>query len=199
MNPDESKKRTARIAPFILAILCFLMPFVEVSCKDENGKVIEQQSFSGMKLAFGGTAQQKNPMTGQMEEQPVKQQTDFLIALICAAAGVGTAFMAGQNGKLFPAVAGVAGIIFMVVGRSDLTGGMPAEAREALGISMQIGFILVCILLGVGAVVSAMQWKDANTAPPAAPPPPPPGAGGPAGSNLPPVPGQPPPPGPPPA
>jgi hypothetical protein len=112
MSSDESKKRTVRIAPFVLAVLCFLMPFVEISCKDEKGKVVMQQSFTGLKLALGGTTKQTNPLTNQVEDQEVKQQSQLLIALLCAAAGAASSFMAGKNGKLFPAIAGIAGLVF---------------------------------------------------------------------------------------
>jgi hypothetical protein len=186
MNPDESKNRTVRIAPFVLAVLCFLMPFVEISCKDEKGKVVMQQSFTGLKLAFGGTTKQTNPMTNQVEDQEVKQQSQLLIALLCAAAGAASAFMAGKNGKLFPAIAGIAGLIFLLLGKGEMSGNLPPDAKDTLGINMQIGFWLACVCCVVGAVISGRQWKEDNSD---APPPP----GGSYGSNLPPVPNQPPP------
>lgn len=202
MTADETNKRNFRVAPFVLAILRFAMPFLEVSCKDEKGKTVDSTTISGFTLAFGGTIKQPNEMTGKVEEKPMKQVSQFFIAFLCAAAGVGASFMAGKNGKLFPAIAGAVGILFLFLGKGNLFGEqVPPQMQDVLQVSAKIGFLLACVCFAAGAVISGLQWKAEDAGVPAtyfAPPPPPPPSGAAPSSNLPPVPNQPPPPPPPP-
>jgi hypothetical protein len=178
MTSDESKKLNYRIAPFVVAILCFAMPFLQVSCSDETLTV------TGFQLALGGTAKSTNQNTRQTTPQDIKRQPMFLIALLCAVAAAGAGAMAGRKGKAIQSAAGLGGLVFLLLGKSDLTGDIPAQFRDAMKFHMEIGFMLASILLGVGAVVAWMQWKDENSAAL---------SGAPPGPNLPPIPHHPPP------
>lgn len=68
-----------RIAPFVLGILCFLLPFVEVSCSGQ--KLV---SFTGLQLITGSELQ--NPMGGQA--QKYGSEPFALITMLCFIGGL---------------------------------------------------------------------------------------------------------------
>ena len=138
---------------FVVTVLCFLLPFVTVSC----GGI--KVSVSGMKLAFGGTVsmpfEDQQPFGFPQQPQQRSSNSDkgvdshpvAIIALICAVAGIGLSFMPVRS-AIAPAIAGVLGAVFLIILQSQLGGEL--KAQGPISVDMDIGYVLA-LLLFIGA------------------------------------------------
>jgi hypothetical protein len=157
-------------AVFAVIILCFFMPFFDISC--EGRKVAD---LSGFKVVFYPVLQQeKGPTSSFMMEsaraKPGSQLNyaqmdakDWLLGwlpavLVLAAAFLGIVFGIRRkpNVALTSAVVGLAGFLFTIIWRIGMGFAMtPAEAKDAqisINISLAAGAYFVLILfLGVSA------------------------------------------------
>lgn len=155
INTTEKKKRQIRVAPFVITLICFILPFIQISCRGQ--KIV---ALTGLQLATGTEIDQKDPFSGQVQKKEIPRETTILLVLICAAAAIGLCFVAGKAGKLYPAIAGGIGFILMLVAKSRLDNDAIKEGQGGLSIDYQIGFILVCIFLLVGAVLCGFQYQQ---------------------------------------
>lgn len=154
----EQKSVGIRIAPFALGILCFILPFMDISCSGE--KVM---SFTGVQLVTG--AEMENPMSDETEKIP--PNTAAIMALVALGLGVVFSLGATRNGAIFAAIAGAVAFAAMLIMKTNLDAellkgadGMPIFAEY------KAGFWGVCIAALVGAVLSFMRMKG-KAVPPA--------------------------------
>ncbi len=85
-------KFKASPAIFLASILCFLLPFITVSC---GGQKVG--SFSGLQLATGTTVNQPQ-MFGPAQSEKVESEPMATIAILCAVAGLGLSFLRRRSG-----------------------------------------------------------------------------------------------------
>ncbi|MFI5105447.1 MAG: hypothetical protein ACHP79_11020, partial [Terriglobales bacterium] len=100
----------SKVSPalFIVTTLCFLLPFVTVSC---NGTKVA--SFSGVELATGTTVEQPQ-MFGPAQKKSVGAEPLATMAALCALAGVGLSFL-GIRLAIVPAIGGAVGALFLLL------------------------------------------------------------------------------------
>jgi hypothetical protein len=153
----ENKKRKIRCAPFALALICFFLPFIQVSCQGQKST-----SLTGLQLATGTEIVQRDPWSGRKEIQTIPSEKSIVFVLICAAVATGAAFVAGKKGSLIPAISGGLGFVLMLVAKSRLDNQTLEEGQGMLTIEYQVGFIAVCLLLLGGAIYCLLQFKAEN-------------------------------------
>jgi hypothetical protein len=162
-------------AGFVLVGLCFLMPFVTVSCNAPGGygRVAPggATSYSGVDLATGGaptvTADRLRPVEQQREDR-LPPQLPALAVLGCAAAGLGLAAVRNarvrRGGVLLAAGVGAAlhvanqytvETLLAMRLREQLTVPMPAGKTAEDFVRTGPGFGAVLLLLVVVAVGNA--------------------------------------------
>lgn len=156
-NISEKTKRQIRVAPFIITLICFILPFIQISCQGQ--KVV---ALTGLQLATGTEIDQKDPFSGEVQKKPIPRETTILLVLVCAAAATGLCFVTGKAGKLFPAIAGGIGFVLMLVAKSRFDNDILKEGQGVLSVGYAIGFILVCIFLLAGAVICGFQYKQGD-------------------------------------
>lgn len=174
MNAIEIKQRNLRLIPFVLAVLCFFMPFIGgdnlsvsgIQCAmGFNMHSEEKQSMNELNSLIGGRR--------VSEIDHVPGDPGLLLAVICG--GLGVVLNLGMNKrlKLFAAVAGGVGLACMI--RTKLMGDNES-AKEGGGPQFQTGFYLVALFFLAGAVIAWQQYQQdkrtgALVAPPSGEPP----------------------------
>ncbi|MGA2656531.1 MAG: hypothetical protein ABSH34_03330 [Verrucomicrobiota bacterium] len=152
---QQVRRRQFRAAPFVLALLCFLLPFITISCQG-----VKAVSLTGLQLAAGTTIEQRDPITGQAHREKIPSETSVLLVLLCTAAAAGLCFASGRSGALLPAVAGAAGFLLMLVAKSHFDSQTLEQGRGVLAVGYEMGFILTCLLLLAGAGLCGFQYKQ---------------------------------------
>ena len=158
----------SKVSPviFILATLCFLLPFVTVSC---NGQ--KMASLTGIQLATGTTVDQPQAF-GPSQKKNVGAEPLATLALLCAIAGLGLSFL-GIRLAIAPAVSGAAGALFLLLLQSKLNSDMSKEVQGAFRLDWEMGFALALLFFVAGAAWNFYQFfqgKKLPAAPAVSPP-----------------------------
>jgi hypothetical protein len=151
--PDHRK--TIRVAPFILALLCFALPFLQVSCKR-----IPVLSVTGVQLVTGAEVEGRNPLTGEMATHTIPSNDWIALALISTLLAIGLSFTKGLEWILFPAILGGSGLICMFVAKKSLDQQILIEGEGLLKIDCLPGFALMCFFMLVGAGISIYHFNQ---------------------------------------
>lgn len=156
MTPDHQNTQTIRLAPFVLAGLCFLLPFLRISCRDDRD--IRPVSLTGIQLVTGTEIRLKG-LFGQVEKYKVPSQPWVLGALLCTVAAGLLCLLKGAADGISPAFASAAGLFCMLVAKQQFEAKVLKEGEDALTVEYGPGFIGVSILLLVGAAICVYQYQ----------------------------------------
>jgi hypothetical protein len=139
---------TRKLSPvvFVLALICFFLPFVTFSCQGQR-----VATFSGMQLVTGTTLQQPQAF-GPPQQQKIDPEPLALLAALAALAGLAVSFLRGKRGAIPPAIAGGLGVVFMLALKSKLDGDVLRQGQGAIQVSYEAGFYAAVILF-VGALL----------------------------------------------
>ena len=154
-SSQQARRRQLRAGPFVLALLCFLFPFITISCQG-----VKAVSLTGLQLAAGTTIEQRDPITGNAQQQRIPAETSILLVLLCTMAAGGLCFAPGRNGILLPALAGAAGFLLMLVAKSHFDTQTLEQGHGLLAVGYEMGFTLTCLLLSAGAVICGFQYRQ---------------------------------------
>jgi hypothetical protein len=156
VNPTKEenmnqKSLGVRIAPFAIGILCFVLPFLQISC---DGKKVMQ--FSGVQMVTG--SEMKDPMGGKPKKIPTEPLA--VVTLLALTAGVGLCLSQKRGMSVTAAIAGGIAVLAMF----GLKTRMDAEVmKEASGMPITvdylIGFWLVCLAAITGLVLAIMRIR----------------------------------------
>jgi hypothetical protein len=147
----------SKVSPviFILATVCFLLPFVTVSC---NGQKVA--SLTGVELATGTTVEQPQ-VFGPAQKKRVGAEPLATLAALCALAGIGLSFL-GSRLAIAPAVSGTAGALFLLLLQSKLNSDMSKEVQGAFRLDWEVGFVLVLLFFIAGAAWNFYQFFESR-------------------------------------
>ena len=148
----ESIARKVSPAAFVLALICFFLPFVTFSCQGH-----EVASFSGVQLATGTTVKQPE-MFGPPKSQKVDPEPLAVFALLSVLAGVGVSLLKGKKGAMGSAALAVLGLNLLAALRSKLDGQAMNQAGGVIQVDYQAGYYLslVFLLAAAGAGIYAL-------------------------------------------
>jgi hypothetical protein len=153
---------------FIASILCFLFPFLTISC---GGQKVGH--FTGVQLATGTTVEQPQ-MFGPPQKKEVDPDPLTALAGLCALVGLGMSFI-GARLAIAPAIAGAAGAVCLLLMKSRMDDQVLAKGQGMLQVNYEIGYSLALILLFAGAVWNALLFSQRTPGPAVAVIAPPPG------------------------
>ena len=141
--------RKSKVSPiiFIVTTVCFLFPFVTVSC---NGQKVA--TFSGVQLATGTTLEQQQ-MFGPPQKKHVDAEPLASVAAICALAGIGLSFL-GIRAAIAPAISGGAGALFLLLLQSKLSTDITQQAQGMFRLEFEAGYALALV-----SFISATAWN----------------------------------------
>jgi zinc-ribbon domain len=139
-------------AAFVLALLCFVLPFVTFSCQGQ--KVI---TLNGLQLVTGTSIQQPQ-MFGPPQSQRVAPEPLAILAFLALIAGVPLSFLKGQKGAMASTVISGLAFIFLAAMASKLGSDATRQGGGAIQVSFEAGFYftLLLILAALGAGVFAI-------------------------------------------
>lgn len=142
---------------FALILICFFLPFFEVSC--QGNSII---SVNGMQMAFGTEIQQPT-MFGPPQIQKIPGDGLVLLTLLVAAAGLGLSFIKGKLGSLLPAISGAIGFILMLIVKLRIDNDVLKQGGGMLTVEYALGFIAVCLLFLISAAANGFLYHLEKT------------------------------------
>ena len=145
----------SKVSPAIFAasILCFLLPFVTISCGGQRGA-----SFSGLQLATGTTVEQPQ-MFGPSQKHKVDPEPAAAVAGLCALLALGLSFL-GTRIALGPSISGAAGAASLLFMKSRLDDQIVKQGQGMLQVNYETGFSLALLLLIGGAAWNAYLFSQ---------------------------------------
>jgi hypothetical protein len=147
----ESKTRQYRFAPFALAILCFALPFVEVSCQNQKADTL-----NGFELVVGKTYERDGQIT---QSERFEGMLAFQLALGCAVGAAMLCLLPSAFDKVAASAVGVAGIVALWVGKVNFEHYLHEKGEGMFHCEWVLGFFAVTFLLIIGAVMAAAQAR----------------------------------------
>jgi uncharacterized Zn finger protein (UPF0148 family) len=147
-----------KISPalFGIALICFLLPFVNLTC--QGSKVA---TLTGLQLVAGGKMEVPT-MGGTKQYQKFKGEPMALIAFLCGLAGVGLSFLKGKKNNGITALAGVMGVIFLFILKSRMEDEVLKNAGGMVQTDYAIGFYFVLLFYISAVAVNAYTFLSAK-------------------------------------
>ena len=161
----NSKAKKFRWTIFALILLCFMLPFIQVSCQEHK-----LMSFTGFQMAFGSEVQQPQ-MFGPAQTKKIPGDALVLLSLLAAVAGLACCFIKNRMGALVCLICSAGGFLLLLLFKVRVDNEILKEGGGMLDVEYMIGFIAACLLFLVGAALNGyLFFADKNKAsPPIAP------------------------------
>lgn len=154
-SQPNSQRRALRAMPFLLALGCFLMPFVMVSCQ---GQRVAQ--LNGYQLAFGTTVERTEPFSGRTEAKKIDGDPAALVmVLVTAAAGALAVLGRGQAGAKLTMLAGGVALGAAVWLKLRLDEQIQRQGEGLFRIEYEGGYF-ACVLLLAAGTAAAWWLRD---------------------------------------
>ncbi len=141
-----SKSRKFSWALFAVILICFFLPFVQVSCQDQK-----LTSMTGLQLALGTEIEQES-LFGPPTVKKVDGDLIVLSALLLAGTGLAFAFVKGKEGHLASALCGAVGFLLMLFTKMRLDDEVLKKGHGMLTVEYAFGFIAACLFFLLAAV-----------------------------------------------
>ena len=148
---EKHTEHTARkflTSKFVLILILFCMPFINVSCQ---GMI--DIPLSGMDLALGETVEFKNPIDGSLTQETFSPEPLAIVALLCACVGLITGLMFSSATKLIPPITGAIGAGSLVLLQLKLNQDIAEKNDGLLVIQYLFGYWAVCALFIVAVAM----------------------------------------------
>lgn len=178
----RSGRRVISPAGFLLALLCFGLPFLTVSCESPVGSV--RASYSGWDLAFGGAPDitaslgMSDYLARRQQEASVPWQLLALLTVLAIIAGVFLTCARPRQQTLSSIIAGGSALLLLIINQTVVHSGavdelrrdtfLPATIAQGM-VENRVGFWLaLLLLLGVVGyhVLELVRQRRAGPAPP---------------------------------
>jgi hypothetical protein len=137
----ENNAQKLSPAIFVLALICFFLPFVTFSCQGQK-----VTSLSGIQLVTGTTIQQPQ-MFGPSQSQKMDPQPLALLAFVCGVLGLALSFAKGRARTVAPAVAGGIAAILLLAMKSSIDSDVLSKGSGVIQVNYDVGFYVVVLLL----------------------------------------------------
>lgn len=145
-------------ALFGVIIICFFLPFIEVSC---SGNTVA--SITGMQLVTGSTIHDNNFLGGASSREKIPPQAWAIAAFFFTAAGFVFSiknFIGSIRSALPPALFSGAAVLSLLMLKSKIDGNISGESFNIITVHYAIGFWLAIILLGLSVFLNLYRLKD---------------------------------------
>lgn len=146
-------------ALFVLIIICFFMPFVNLSC---SGQTI--MSLTGVQLITGADIKDQNMFgetnSTQTQDDKVDAQPLALFALITALVGLGISFIRKKSLAIINVIVSALGAIFLLLLKFNLDGDAELSGQNVITLDYQAGYWLAFLLFLAGAVLFWLIFSE---------------------------------------
>ncbi len=149
---QQSAGRYISLSAFLLVFICFLLPFVRITCSGQ-----EVLTLSGYELAFGATKSFSTGWNSRTEKSPV-----FVSALMCLLAallGLVFSLLTIKSAPVVRLIAAGIGLILLLVIQMELRSrllGRAADMGETLTVKVGTGWILAALAFAAGIIVNIL-------------------------------------------
>ena len=140
---------------FIFVLICFFLPFVNLSC---GGQKI---SLTGIQLVIGVKVNQPQPKTAEQEK--TTQDSLIIAAFIVAIAGFVLSFLKGKNSSIVPVILGIAGIIILLIFKTKTDNDILREGGGAIQVEYATGFWLTFLAFVFAAFFNGFIFFSKET------------------------------------
>ena len=143
--------RKLSIAGFVLSLLCFALPFVQVSCAGQK-----MATLSGFDLLTGTT------ITVTENTAPTRTQpsTPAVLAFLLVIAGIVLGLIAKRGTAIASGICGIVGAVSLMTLASAEMANAPPSANGLLTIDYQFGFYLTVLLMfGSGVLLLVLEFQ----------------------------------------
>lgn len=149
---------TKKLSPAIfgIALICFFLPWVNVSCQGQ--KVM---SFSGIQLVTGTTIEEPQ-MFGGKQKRKIKGEMLAVLTFLSVIAGLVLSLLKNKKGTIGTIASGGTGAILVLLLKFKLDSDIQKETAGMLQLNYDVGFYLVLLLFIAVAGINAysiMQYK----------------------------------------
>ncbi|MGA2903716.1 MAG: zinc ribbon domain-containing protein [Candidatus Korobacteraceae bacterium] len=151
-------------AVYLIALICFLFPFIEVSCSGQK-----VASLSGIDLLTGTHAGPVSEMLASQGRE-TKPATPVALAFLAGIAGLVMSLLKQSSTSVIGGVCGVFSAGCLLALQQSLTSGAPPEALGLIQVQYQPGYYLSVLLFFGGAAVLFYSEFSKRPAVAAAPP-----------------------------
>lgn len=143
------EKKTKYISPamFALIVLCFFLPFVNVSC--ENQQIV---SMSGIQLVTGTSVE--NQYIGDKEEIPADAKV--IVAFACAATGIIVGLQKGKIRNGLSAILGAIGFTALLLFKSGFGEKVAERGDGMLKAQFESGLWVAMVLFLVATIAHSI-------------------------------------------
>lgn len=146
---------------FGLAILCFLLPFVSVSCSGQ--KIV---TFTGLQLVTGTSFNEPKQHANQSKK--IKAEPFAVLALASGIIGIGFTFSRSKKSAATAAALGAIGLVMLLILQSNLRDALLKEGGP-LQLGIEIGYWLAALFYVAAAGLNGLVFlrnKDHAQIPP---------------------------------
>lgn len=139
-----SSSQKASVATFAVTLLCFFLPFVQISC---SGQPIAR--FSGVQMVTG--VELPNSPMGRNKAGP---EPLAILSLGCAVAGIALSLSAGRILPVARTVIGGLGAVMLLILKSRLENSSMKETAGVVQVEPLIGFWLAFLTFIIAAAIN---------------------------------------------
>ncbi len=126
---------------FGLILICFLLPFVTVSCAGQD-----ILTMSGLQLSIGETVETPNTAGGPPNKQQLPGQPLAGFAFASAGIGLGVSFIRSRRGLIGQTIAGVAGAFLLLLLKTKIDRDVFQDGQSITSAKYGLGFWLAFLL-----------------------------------------------------
>jgi len=154
LNPVSATKRFSP-AVFGFVLVCFLLPFVTVSCNQQK-----VASFTGIQLVFGTTVQQPQ-MFGPPKVQRVNGEPLAIVAFVSSAIALALSFAASRSGEVGASMLSGISLVALLLLKSRLEDQIRQRSSGFLQANYELGFWVVVFATVIAGVLYAIApWRS---------------------------------------
>ena len=149
-----------KISPalFTLVLICFFLPFITFSCRQEPIATL-----NGIELATGKTIKSPSFVGEQTKEEKIPAEPLATLAFLSGLVGLGTSFIKAKKSAIAPVGSGTAGFILLLMLKSKIDDEIVKQGQGIILVSYGFGFWMAFLFFVSAALIniySLVQDKD---------------------------------------
>jgi len=143
-----------KISPAIfgIVIICFFLPFVDVSCGNQKIATI-----TGIQFVTGAEIGESELLEGK-RAQKVESEPIVIAVLICTIAGLLLSFIRNGRSSILPAISALAALILLLIFKAKLDNEVLKQGEGVLRLEYRNGFWGSLLSLILAAVLNGFMF-----------------------------------------
>ncbi|RAM51493.1 MAG: hypothetical protein C6Y22_11280 [Hapalosiphonaceae cyanobacterium JJU2] len=153
---------TKKISPalFSLTLICFFLPFITISCRQEP-----LVTLNGVEVATGKEIQSPSIFGEPVRKEKIPGEPLAALAFLSGAIGLGTSFLKAKKSAVIPAGCGAAGFILLLIVKSKIDNEILKQGQGLILVNYGFGFWLAFFLFICATLINiyiVVQDQDEN-------------------------------------